>query len=440
MSIKYKMPLFIILGFMLFLLILLAYFRFYLNEGLSEALSDFWQQYEMTNKRIVQQMMGYYPDQKKMKDYLQQIYERDNIQIKVINTSGNSIMATDGRNNNLPLLRQKEPAFYNNKLIYIVEFSYSFPLRSFRWGGSIGRLRITGILLIIIIILSIIVYLHYFIIKPLLVLQKGLDELSYNDLNVKLPSPKRRDEIGYLYHKFYEMTVRLRRTKKEQMDIISSISHDLKTPLTSIIGFSERLLSSKHQSVDRQQEYYKIIYHKAQDMSVLLEEFHKYAISELQDIELTKSKIELRPFMMELSRKYLRELNGDQGELVLEYQLEDGEFIIADRDKLKRVFANLISNSIKYSKGKLQIKIICSREGQYIKFALEDKGEGVPVEELEKIFDQFYRVDKSRSRYEGGSGLGLSICRNIIKDHGGKIWAYRPPDGGLGVSFLLPAG
>lgn len=438
MSIKYKMPLFIVMVFLIFVVLLLGYFKLFLYDDLQKEVGNYWLHYDQINKRIVGEIMESYPDRKEMENNLQQIYETENIRVKILDTNGNKVMETGGQDDKVRVLKQKETAFYKNNLVYIMEIMHPSPLRNFRWGGSFGRLRIIGFTLLGLVIVSIIVYLHYFIVKPLLILQSILDKFSYNDLSINLPYTKRKDEIGYFCNKFYEMVERLKTSRKEQVDIILSISHDLKTPLTSVIGFSERLMMGKGQTEERTREYSKIIYDKAQDMNILLEEFHEFTINELKYTDFKKSEVEVRPFMEELSRKYAEELKEHHGEFALENQVPDDITMMVDKDKLKRVFDNLISNSKKYGNENLKIKMICTMERKNLKVSIEDNGSGVPHEELDKIFDKFYRVDKSRSRDKGGSGLGLAICKRIIEAHGGQIWAYTPSGGGLGISFLIP--
>jgi len=437
MSIKYKMPLYILTVFILFVLLLLSYFKLFLYDDLQEV-DNYWQHYDQINKSLIGEIMSSYPDRKEMENNLQEIYETKNIRVKILDTNGNKVMETGGQDDKVPVLKQKETAFYKNNLVYIMEIMHPSPLRNFRWGGSFGRLRIIGFTLLGLVIVSIILYLHFFIVKPLLILQRILDKFSYNDLSINLPYTNRKDEIGYFCNKFYEMVERLKISRKEQVDLILSISHDLKTPLTSVIGFSERLMVGKGQTGERTREYSAIIFDKAQDMNILLEEFHEFAINELQYMAFKKSAVEVRPFMEELSKKYEGELKERHGELALENRVPNGVTMMVDKDKLKRVFDNLISNSKKYGNENLKIKMICILEGKNLQVSLEDNGSGVPKEELDKIFDKFYRVDKSRSSDKGGSGLGLAICKRIIEAHGGEIWAYTPLGGGLGISFSIP--
>ncbi|MGB4439477.1 MAG: HAMP domain-containing sensor histidine kinase [Sedimentibacter sp.] len=438
MSIKYKMPLYILTVFIIFVVLLLGYFKLFLYEDLREEVDNYWLHYDQINKRIVGEIMSSYPDRKEMENNLQEIYETENIRVKILDTNGNKVMETGGQDDKVTVLKQKETAFYKNNLVYIMEIMHPSPLRNFRWGGSFGRLRIIGFSLLGLVIISIIIYLHYFIVRPLLILQRILDKFSYNDLSINLPYTRRKDEIGYFCNKFYEMVERLKISRKEQVDIILSISHDLKTPLTSVIGFSERLMVGKRQTEERTREYSAIIYDKGQDMNILLEEFHEFAINELQYTAFKKSEVEVHPFIKELYKKYEGELKERHGEFVLENQVPNGVIMMVDKDKLKRVFDNLISNSKKYGNENRKIKMICILEGKKIKVSIEDNGSGVPQKELNKIFDKFYRVDKSRSRDKGGSGLGLAICKRIIEAHGGEIWAYRPSGGGLGISFSIP--
>lgn len=109
-----------------------------------------------------------------------------------------------------------------------------------------------------------------------------------------------------------------------------------------------------------------------------------------------------------------------------------------DVKKIRRIIANLVANSLKYVDPPIIIKMLCRVENRKVVFIIEDNGEGVPQEELNSLFEAFYRVDKSRSREKGGSGLGLAICRSIVESHNGYIKAYNISNGGFGVEFRLP--
>ncbi|HBH12685.1 MAG TPA: hypothetical protein DDX29_06190, partial [Clostridiales bacterium] len=380
MSIKYKMPLYILTVFIIFVVLLLGYFKLFLYDDLRAGVDNYWLHYDQINQRIVEEIMSSYPDRKEMGNNLQEIYETENIRVKILDTNGNTVMETGDQDDKVPILKQKETAFYNNNLVYIMEIMHPSPLRNFRWVGSFGRLRMIGFTLLGFVIISIIIYLHYFIVKPLLTLQKILDKFSYNDLSINLPYTKRQDEIGYFCNKFYELVERLKISRKEQVDVILSISHDLKTPLTSVIGFSERLMVGKRPTEERTREYSAIIYDKAQDMNILLEEFHEFAINELQYTAFTKIKVEFGPFIEELSKKYAEELKERHGEFALENHVKNGVIMMVDKDKLKRGFDNLISNSKKYGNENLKIKMICILEGKKLKISIEDNGSGVPGE------------------------------------------------------------
>ncbi len=281
MSIKYKVPLYLVIVFLLFIPILFGFFKVFLNDDFGRNLDSYWEHYEIVNEGIISGLMQRYPDTEEMESYLQQVYDAQQISVRIMDTEGRLVMETEDVKRNLPILKQKELAFYQDNLVYTVEIMHPYPLRIFRWlriagwrGTLGGGIRLIILLLLAIIVGTIIIYLHYAIVKPLLTLQKSLDKFNYDDLSIDLPYINRDDEIGYFCQKFLEMTERLKESRKKQVDLILSISHDLKTPLTSVIGFSERLLSAKQQTEERRQEYYQIIHSKARDMNNLLEEFH----------------------------------------------------------------------------------------------------------------------------------------------------------------------
>jgi signal transduction histidine kinase len=178
----------------------------------------------------------------------------------------------------------------------------------------------------------------------------------------------------------------------------------------------------------------------------LIAEFTDYVTSNFENSTTgSKDVVNLKEFFETVSAEYLVELKSKGIDFKWSYdaralQAAEGDYYLeVDMQRIRRVFANLVSNSLKHANTLRQISFQCLVVKNQVTFSVEDDGPGVPPDELEVIFAKFYRVDKSRSREKGGSGLGLAICKNIIENHGGTIRAYLTEAGGLGIAFSLPA-
>jgi signal transduction histidine kinase len=289
------------------------------------------------------------------------------------------------------------------------------------------------------------IYLHFSLVRPLMILNRGLESVDYRSPAKKhgdlIPARfyKRHDELGDLARKFGAMQQRLSASYREQTDMMASISHDLKTPLTSIMGFLERLMSQKLPD-ERQAEYHRIIYQKAKDINELITEFSMYVTSDMgSNISGSREIVNLEEFFEALCGEYTTELKAKGLDCICRIETsQDDLWLEMDIQNIRRVFANLVSNSLKYAERLTKISFCCKIKDNSAIFTVEDDGPGVPAGELAAIFGKFYRVDKSRSREKGGSGLGLAICQRIIESHSGQIWAHLPEQGGFGISFTLP--
>lgn len=163
------------------------------------------------------------------------------------------------------------------------------------------------------------VYLHYSYVKPLIFLQRHFERIDLGNSKVNIDL-KRKDEIGDLYRNFSAMTKRLDASYTHQLQMISSISHDLKTPLTSIMGYVERLLSANINNEDKKREYYKIIYNKAIDIKQLIEDFSDYSKNELECSKLQKEKVNIQNFFASLCGEYQEELSSYDVEFQIKVQ------------------------------------------------------------------------------------------------------------------------
>lgn len=280
---------------------------------------------------------------------------------------------------------------------------------------------------IILLLLTTIIYVK--IVQPILSLQTDI----YNyTLGIKPVRTNRRDEIGWLKNNFVELTKKLEYEKEIQNRIIASISHDIKTPLTSIMGYTERL-KTKDIEKERQKKYIDIIYSKSQNIKELIDEFDDYLSYNLEN-SIKKEKISIRNLSLIVKEEYEDEI----AQLGIEFSIKsncDEATINIDKSKIRRVFGNIISNSIKHmDKKDKKIEIIFKDIGHHILVSISDNGNGVNDNELDKIFKALYTSDKSRKV----AGLGLSICKSAIEGHSGDIWAENNEFGGLTINFTLP--
>lgn len=283
-----------------------------------------------------------------------------------------------------------------------------------------------------------IVYIHYYIEKPIRRLNARLEEV-----NVAHPLPplalKRKDEIGELYKHFNNMEHRLQLAHREQTDMIAAIAHDLKTPLTSINGFTELLATHEDLPEAEKQEYYELIQRKSAYMVELLNDFSSFTKEKSELESMTAKPVKATELFADIAFEYEYELAGLDIELACRHSFTDSIWLTVNEPMIRRVFGNLFSNAVRYG-GKPELKVYMTgylRE-HHAYFQIEDNGIGVPEKDMSSLFLKFFTVDPSRQIRKGGLGLGLASCKSIVEHHGGEIAAFSSKYGGLGIRFSLP--
>ena len=275
-----------------------------------------------------------------------------------------------------------------------------------------------------------IAWLYQSMVKPLSQLQEATHKIKEGNLDFTIEG-RSKDEIGALFEDFEDMRKRLKITmeEKEQYDkeskeLISNISHDLKTPITAIKGYAEGILDGVADTPERQDKYVRTIYNKANDMSRLIDELTFYSKMDTNRIPYTFKKIYVDQYFKDCAEELSLDLEEKNIELTYFNYLEEDAVIIADVEQLKRVVNNIITNSVKYmDKRRGVINIRVKDAGDFVQIDIEDNGKGIAIKDLPYVFDRFYRTDASRNSSQGGSGIGLSIVKKIVEDHGGRIWA-----------------
>ena len=250
-------------------------------------------------------------------------------------------------------------------------------------------------------------------------------------------------EISALCEDFEEMRQRLKQTSEEKLafdkenkELISNISHDLKTPITSIKGYVEGIMDGVADTPEKMNRYIRTIYTKANEMDRLINELTFYSKIDTNRIPYTFNKINVKDYFEDCVDDLTAELESSGVSLTYFNYLEEDAVVIADAEQLKRVINNIISNSLKYmDKPKGVINIRLRDVGDFIQIEIEDNGKGISQKDLANIFDRFYRTDASRNSSKGGSGIGLSIVKKIMEDHGGQVWATSKE--GTGTTMYL---
>ncbi len=254
-----------------------------------------------------------------------------------------------------------------------------------------------------------------------------------------------KGEIGDLYRNYEDMRLRLKesteekiRSEQQNRELISNISHDLKTPITAIKGYVEGIMDGVADTPEKMDKYIKTIYNKANDMERLINELTYYSRIDNNRIPYNFHRINVAEYFGDCLEEVGIDLEQRNIELNYSNLTKPDTVVIADPEQMKKVINNIISNSVKYmdkAHGVIDIRIL--DEVDSIRIEIEDNGKGIAQKDLGKIFERFYRTDASRNSAQGGSGIGLSIVKKIIEDHGGYIWATGKEGEGTCMHFVL---
>ncbi len=301
-------------------------------------------------------------------------------------------------------------------------------------------------ILLILVFTSVILtaWIYKSIVTPIHHLQVATKKITEGNLDFEMPAGG-DDEIGELCTDFEEMRRRLKESAEEKVDserqnkeLISNISHDLKTPIAAVKGYVEGLMDGVADTPEKQEKYIRTIYNKANDMDRLINELSFYAKIDTNRIPYTFEKINVNAYFADCVEELSMELEEQGIELSYFNYVEEDIQVIADAEQIKRVVNNIVGNSVKYiDKPKGMVNIRVKDVGDFIQVEIEDNGKGISAKDLPQIFNRFYRADVSRNSSKGGSGIGLSIVKKIIEDHGGQVWATSKEHTGTVMYFVL---
>lgn len=302
-----------------------------------------------------------------------------------------------------------------------------------------------GIVVVLVITAIILVYWIYNgVMKPLNKMKEAANNIKEGNLDFELKA-EADDELGQLCKDLEDMRRRLKDTAEEKIrfdrqnkELISNISHDLKTPVTTIKGYAEGILDGVADTPEKTEKYVRTIYNKAIEMDRLINELTLYSKIDTNRIPYNFNIISVNDYFNDCAEELQIEMEAKSAEFGYFNYVSDDIKIIADAEQLRRVIYNITNNSMKYmDKTKAKINLRVKDVGDFIQVEIEDNGKGIAAKDLPNIFDRFYRTDASRNSSTGGSGIGLSIVKKIIEEHGGKIWATSRENTGTTMYFVL---
>lgn len=281
----------------------------------------------------------------------------------------------------------------------------------------------------IFLLVALAVYL--ILLKPIVQLRAAMRR--YYEKDEKPQHTARRDEVGRIQNAFADLVAVVENKELAQRRLIASISHDIKTPLTSVIGYSERLRDDQL-TEEKRRAYQERVYEQAMRIRALVDAFDDYLDTGLQSGSTPMMLTTAGALCEKLEQEYRFELSDAGISFQVKCAAPDAK-VICSWEHLCHLFGNLISNAIQHAGAHpLALELTCCQEAKDVVFRFSDNGKGVPEELLDEIFQPLYTSDKGRKV----SGLGLSICRSIAKAHGGTLVAQNRPQGGLELTLRLP--
>jgi signal transduction histidine kinase len=283
------------------------------------------------------------------------------------------------------------------------------------------------------------------IIKPLYMLKQAAEEIKEGNLEHEV-NLNRKDEIGQLGAAFEEMRCRLYESIRLQLqyeenrkELLSNISHDLKTPITGIKACVEGIQDGIADTEVKRDKYISMIAKKTEEMDRLIDELFLYSKLDLKQFSFYLEPMDLAAYLHDCVEELRLDLRMEGVTITYTNASSRAIVVMADRKNLHRVVMNIMDNSLKYmNKINKEIQIELFDGEKEATVSITDNGLGMESAALPHIFDRFYREDPSRNTETGGSGLGLAIVKQILEGHGGKVWAKSRKGEGTGIYFTLP--
>ena len=326
---------------------------------------------------------------------------------------------------------------------YDVDFGGEYVRKEINWYKLKAFLMVSFTAFVFILVLTVTAILYFYgkrkTRKNVEELEKKIQRYMAKDLDMEEVFPAPYTEVGARMLQSKTGMIRKEESLKQEAqrknDLITYLAHDLKTPLTSVLGYLSLLDEAPDMPEAQKEKYTHIALEKAERLEGLIEEFFEITQYNLQNIFLEKEELDLSYMLMQMTEEFYPVLAAHGNEVKLE--AEEDLHLYADPDRLARVFNNILKNAVAYSYPNTPITIRASRNKDKILLSFENHGKNIPQEKLDSIFEKFFRLDSSRRSNTGGAGLGLAIAKEIVELHGGSISA-RSQDEKVTFTVELP--
>lgn len=287
-----------------------------------------------------------------------------------------------------------------------------------------------GLLTLLLTVITVFI-LSRVITRPILKMKKAAEQLSKGNHNVQLYT-QRKDELGDLATSINRLSQDLERLKNERNEFLGSISHELRTPLTYMKGYTD-IISRKNISMTDRDKYIKIIQEETEHLTDLIKNLFELARIDHNEFDIRKESVvygDLIAIVLARIHPALKQKN-----IKLTFDCPENLIVMVDPARMQQVLLNILDNAIKYTPEERHITIVVSQNKNEILTTISDNGDGIPEKDVPFIFERLYRAEKSRSRASGGSGLGLTIAKEIVELHGGDIRVESTS--GKGTTFII---
>ena len=308
------------------------------------------------------------------------------------------------------------------------EFFNEYFLRPLIYAGSLAVLL--AVLLAVVIARS--------VARPLGTMAGAAEAIARGDYDQRVPQ-EGPDEVQRVAGSFNSMAAQVKATQQAQRDFVANVSHDLKTPLTAISGWSQALLDGAADAPEERQRAAETIYAEADRMSRLVNELLDLARLESGQLQMNMRSVDLGDILADVYRSQLPRARAKSIDMEVDAVRE--ALVAGDPDRLAQIFTNLVDNALAYTPPGGAVRLATRTNGNWVEGSVTDTGPGIPDEELPRVFERFYRLEKSRAREERGrgSGLGLAIVHELVTAHGGVISVSSQVGRGTAFIVRLPA-
>jgi len=231
-----------------------------------------------------------------------------------------------------------------------------------------------------------------------------------------------------------------RRVERMRSDFVANVSHELRTPITALKGFTETLLDGALEDRDTARQFVQIMKDEADRLGRLVEDLLDLSRIEAKRADLREAEIAVEAIMQKVTDAF----SGQAAEVDVKLTcivpaVQSVLYVMADGDRVQQVLINLINNALQFTPSGGAITVSAKPDGDRVVFSVQDTGVGIPAADIGRVFERFYRVDKTRSRQSGGTGLGLAIVKHIVESHGGHVGVQSEVGQGSRFFFDLPA-